>query len=494
MDLVTSVLNMKQSEELLIKTLPHSYDLMNEAGVKASKFIDSIYKNVIILCGTGNNAGDGYVIARELLKNNTNVTLYLIKDKFSPDSLYFYNQIKDKVTIIINENIDFNNYDLIIDCLLGTGFKGELKEEYKNVILKANLANSYKISIDINSGLDADNGLTKLAFKSDLTIAIGYLKSGHILNMAKDYIKNIKVADIGLSLIDKPYYLLKKEDIKDLFKERLNYSHKGTYGYIALIGGSLSYSGAIRLAEMANSSVRSGAGVVKLAVPRIIAKEIIPLILDATIYPLKSNDDHIIFDELEFKKLISNTKTIAFGMGIGNSIETEKALNYLLNNYENNLIIDADGINALANMDLNILNETKSKIILTPHIKEFSRLIKKDIEFINENPISIAKSFAKKYNLILLLKGTSTIITDGDIVYLSNTGTPGMARGGSGDVLSGIISAIVSFNDNKLASVAGSAYINGLAGELSENIHSTYTMTSSDTALNVAKVIENIIK
>ncbi len=495
MDLVASVLNMKKSEELHIFKLAHSYDLMELAGMEASKLIKRSYKKVLILCGTGNNAGDGYVIARELLKDNIDVTIYLIKEKFSDDSLYFYNQIKNKINLIINENIDFNNYDLIIDSLLGTGFEGALREDYDNVIKKANLAKAYKIAIDINSGLSAKTGLASNAFISDLTIAIGYLKPGHILNMAKDYIKELKVVDINVKLLDKPYYLLNKIDIKPLFKKRLNYSHKGSYGYDVLMGGSLSYSGAIRLAEMANASVRSGAGVVKLAVPSVIAEAIIPNILDATIYPLSSNGNHLIFKEEEINELIKNTKSIGFGMGIGNNIETKKTLAYLLNNFKGNLIIDADGINALSEMDLNILNETKAKIILTPHLKEFSRLTKLSIEKINEDPISNAISFAKEYNLILLLKGTATVITDGNLVYLSNTGTPGMARGGSGDVLSGIITALTGFNnDNLLLATAGASFINGVAGENATKNHSEFTMTASDTALEVSKVIEEIIK
>lgn len=494
MEKIASVINMKKSEELHISKLAHSYDLMEIAGIEAFKLIDNKFNNILILAGTGNNAGDGYVIARELLKINKNVTIYLLKEKFSSDSLYFYNQIKEKANIIINENINFNEYDLIIDSLLGTGFEGSLKDEYKDIILKANDSNAYKISIDINSGLSAKTGLADISFKSDLTIAIGYLKPGHLLNMAKDYIKELKIANINLKLIDEPYYLLNINDLKPLFKKRLNYSHKGSYGYDVLIGGSIYYSGAIRLASIANASVRSGAGVVKVAVPNVIAKEIIPNIIDATIYPLSSDDKYIIFNEEEIKDLIKNTKTISFGMGIGNTIETKKLLKYLLDNYENNLIIDADGLNALSEMNLNILNETKAKIILTPHIKEFSRLINLNINDILKDQIELAKAFAKKYNLILLLKGTTTVITDGDKVYLSNTGTPGMARGGSGDVLSGIITSLVGFNDDLLLATAGSAYINGMAGEYALKLHSEYTMTASDTALNVAKVIDDIIK
>ncbi len=491
---ITSVNNMKKSEEIYIKNSKHSYDLMEKAGISAASFIERKYKKVLILCGKGNNAGDGYVIANELLKDNIDVSIYLIEYKFSLDSLHFYNLIKDKVKTIINEEIDFNKYDLIIDCLLGTGFKGNLKLEYENLIKKINQINSYKISIDINSGIDSETGLTYLAFKSDLTIAIGYLKPGHILNMAKDYIKNIKIAPLNLSLIENPYYLIEEKDLLPLFKKRLNYSHKGNYGYDVLIGGSINYSGAPRLALIANSSVRSGAGVVKLAVPNSIAKQIIPYILDATLYPLSSNDNSFIFKEEEFIDLIKNTKSIAFGMGLMDIKETKKALIFLLNNYDKNLIIDADGINALSQIDLSILKNSKAKIILTPHLKEFSRLTKLSIQKINLDPINIALNFAKEYGLILILKGTATIITDGDKVYITNTGTPGMAKGGSGDVLSGVIAALVGFNDDILLASAGASYINGKAAEIVLKNHSEYTMTASDTALAVALAIDEIIK
>ncbi len=277
--------------------------------------------------------------------------------------------------------------------------------------------------------------------------------------------------------------------------ERKNNSNKGDYGYIGLIGGSIPYSGAIRLAEMANSAMRSGAGVCMVATLKELANIIIPNILESTIYPLSSDGLYIKFNEDEIKNFIKKLKAIAFGMGIGNNIDTKLMLEYILKNYDKTLIIDADGLNALSKIDKNVIKNSKAKIILTPHLKEFERLSGYSIDEIKNDPINLSMKYANELNVILLLKGPSTIITDGKTVNIASKGAPGMATAGSGDVLSGIIAAITAYNPNNLLlATSAAAYINGRAGELAKAESSDITMISSDTANNIKKVIEEIIK
>ena len=482
-----SVKTIRDADLKTTETIP-AIDLMYNAGNKI--FNSSTFNGkTAIICGKGNNAGDGLVVALLLNENNKYVDVYLIEDKLSETSTYYLNKCKDKNINIIkfNEDVNFNQYDFIVDAIFGTGFKGKPEGLYDTAINKINNSNSYVISCDINSGLNGDTGLYENAVKSDLTVSVGYYKTGLFLNKAKDVIKELINVDINLLTPENPYYLLEEKDI--IFKDRLNYSNKGDYGYIALVGGSNMYSGAIRLATMANCAMRSGAGVVSVFTPSSISNIIQANILESTIYPLKEKDGFIKFDEDEFKNLLKY-KAITFGMGIGNNEETKKALEYLLLNYDKTLVIDADGLNALSQ----IKNyKTKAKLILTPHIKEFSRLTNLTIDEILNDEINIAKNYAKNNNVVLLLKGPTTIITDGSDIYLSPTGSAGMATAGSGDVLSGIIGALAGSYEPIKAAYMG-AYINGYAGMLAEKDNSSITMVASDTVNNIKRAIELLHK
>ena len=493
---VVSVDNMRKSDDWTIKNLTSSKELMKRAG-------EAVFDNlkwhapVAVVCGTGNNAGDGFVLARRLADNGVDCTIFLMKEKFSADGKFYFDKcIEENIKVqVIDKNTNFNSFNTIVDCIFGTGFKGKIEGVERSVIEKINNSKAFIVSVDINSGLNGDTGLCDICVKSDLTVSIGAFKTGRFLNIAKDVMKNKINADIGIKLISEPYFLIEKQDLKTIFHERKNFSNKSTYGYIALIGGSIKYSGAIKLANLANSAMRAGAGVVKLAVPKCISQAVMPYLLESTLFPLSDNGDMIVFDENEFKELTRNVKTIAIGMGIGLSDEVEKILKFLLTEFGGTLIIDADALTVLSKMYRKFLKNASCKVVLTPHIKEFSRLTGKSVDEIYENQIETTKQYAKENNCILLLKGTTTIVTDGEKIYLVDRGSPGMATAGSGDVLSGIISAVCAYNqDNLLLAVAGSAYVNGLAGELAENENGAISMVASDTANMIKNAINEIIK
>ena len=196
------------------------------------------------------------------------------------------------------------------------------------------------------------------------------------------------------------------------------------------------------------------------------------------------------YEKLDY--LMKRCKAISIGMGIGISDDAKRILKYLINNYDKRLIIDADGLNMLSSIKEELKN-TKAEIVLTPHIKEFSRLIGRDIDDIFNNIIDYSMDFAKEYNVTLLLKGPTTIITDGEDVILVDRGTPGMATAGSGDVLSGIITGILGYGDDILKSVALAAYINGLSGEVAEKKNSCISMSAKDTVESIKYVINEIV-
>ena len=265
------------------------------------------------------------------------------------------------------------------------------------------------------------------------------------------------------------------------------------FGTVGIMGGSLEYSGAVKLANMSASAVRSGAGIVRVIVPENIASAILPYLLEQTLYPLKcDNKGHIYFDMDDLERALKNLKSLAIGMGWGISEEYKKILDIIIKKFNGKLLIDADGLNTLAQMDLNILKETNSQIILTPHLKEFQRLSKIDIEKIKQNSIEIATNFAKEYNVILLLKGSTTIVTDGKKIYLIKKGVPGMATAGSGDVLSGILAGMLGYQEANVLTIASGALLAVTAGELAQEKFTDISMKASDTIKYIPEAIKYI--
>ena len=235
------------------------------------------------------------------------------------------------------------------------------------------------------------------------------------------------------------------------------------------------------------------AGVVRLIVPKSIEPSIAPYLLEQTMYPISNDENNkMIFNKEEIDKSLEKIKVLAIGMGWGSGKDNEKILAYILEEKNIQCIIDADGLNTLARMDLNILKKAKNKIILTPHLKEFERISKNSIEKIKEKPIELAIEFAKKHNVILLLKGSTTIVTDGDETFLVKRGCAGMATAGSGDVLSGILVGILGYNEPSIKIVAAGAYLAGVSGELAQEKYTDISMKASDTIEMIPEAIKKI--
>lgn len=545
---IMSVEDMRSSDAATIAGGVTGRELMARAG-------KAIYEAVMwkapvaIVCGVGNNAGDGYVLAGLLKDAGTDCTLVLLEERFSEDGRYYFEECvkreesantyetgdagaiampagdgsavrkSGKINICNIDEIDaLSGFGTVVDCIFGTGFKGEVKGKALAAIDMINESGAYVVSVDINSGLNGDSGMAAkremaeipadmskagaagvgtikpyTCVYSDLTISIGTFKPGHFLNLAKDVIKQKINVDIGIKPLKEEIFLLEDGDIAGFLGERLNFSNKGTYGYTALIGGSKRYSGAVRLAGMANAAMRAGAGVVKVALPGALYHDLLPLILESTVFPLSDRDGEAVFNEAELAELVANVKTVAFGMGIGVSEETSKILMYLLKNYKGRLIIDADGLTLLSRMDRSVLKSTVGQVVLTPHLKEFERLTGKPMQEILAAPVETAVKYAAETGAVVLLKGPSTIITDGRVTYITDAGCPGMATAGSGDVLSGILSAVCA-NGELVLAVAAGAYINGKAGELAQKKYGAVSMVASDTVGCIPEVILHLEK
>lgn len=293
--------------------------------------------------------------------------------------------------------------------------------------------------------------------------------------------------------IDNNVYEIEVSDVRDLFRERDRDCHKGMFGIVGIMGGSLEYSGSIKLSNMSASAMRGGAGVVRVIVPESILNSIMPYVLEETVFSLSCDDKgKIKFVRDEIDNALDRLDVICVGMGWGRSLEYKDVLEYIINNFKGPIVIDADGLNTLADMDRDVLLKCRNKIILTPHVKEMERLTGISCEEIKNNSIEVAREFAKRYNVIVLLKGSTTIVTDGELVYLSKSGCSGMATAGSGDVLSGIIVGMLGYQEASLLTVAGASYLAGIAGNLACEQETDIAMIASDTIKYIGKAIKKI--
>ena len=286
-------------------------------------------------------------------------------------------------------------------------------------------------------------------------------------------------------------------------------SHKGTYGYVTLLGGSVRYSGAVKLANLScsgvqtaadlltltNAAMRAGAGVVRLAAPEPLTQAVLPYILESTFLPMPSTEGgQLRFDADKLDEALFKQRAAVFGMGVGMGEETAKILRYILRNKKLIFIIDADGLNELAaHEDLKeLLKTTACQVILTPHVMEFSRLSGASVEEILQNPVQLAEEFAADYGVTVLLKGHVTTVTDGVRACQVDRGCSGMATAGSGDVLSGVLCGMAGYISDPVQAASTAAFVAGMAGEMAEADKNPVSMTAGDTAAYVEKAITRL--
>lgn len=430
-------IEMYELDSYLVKNLGFSSEiLMENAASYSSKFIIQNLdhnSNILILCGIGNNGGDGLALVRHL-QNYFKVNYAIIgdKSKFTKDTLKNYNILK---SLGINEielkYLNPNEYDCIIDSILGIGSKLPLRENLSTLIQQLNNCNSIKIAIDIPTGLDAESGIADTnTFKADYTLTMYAGKTGLYLNDGKDFTGKVIILNLGIpdTTILRFSEIIHFKHLK--FQIRKHNSSKFDYGKCLVIAGSENMPGAGALTS--NAAISSGAGIVYHCTTKLgnsIYPEIITL-------KLSDYSDKII-DNNEFNEIASKCNTIVIGPGLGKSDMNKQMIISILNQYKDKIIIiDADGIGSLDN---NI--KYNNNIVITPHIGEFSNLINRNrIEILSNLP-SLVKETAKNMNITILLKGSTTIISDGEEVVFVTNGLPEMATAGSGDVLSGILGA-----------------------------------------------------
>lgn len=447
-----------------------------------------------IVCGSGNNAGDGFALALLLKDADIPCSLLRLSERFSADGRYYYEKCIDAGIPdgMITVDTDFIGYRTLVDCIFGTGFHGEPAGLAAATIEKLNRSGARIVSADIPSGLHGQNGLGETVVRADKTVSIGFPQPGHYLNRAKDCVGELRNVDIGIPAPDSFLRLAEETDFWPLLKPREQFSNKGNYGYVALIGGCRSYSGAAKLASLSLSALRCGCGVSMLAVPGCIADSVTPYLLESTLVPLPDKDGFMRFDAPALDGILRRVKAIALGMGWGMGSDNAEILGYILQSYSGVLVLDADGLNTLAAMPPDTLRKAKPRCVLTPHLREFSRLSGLSMDEIQSDPIPAAERYAADNHVILLLKGASTIVTDGEETWLTDAGCAGMATAGSGDVLTGVLCGLLGWAECTALSVTLGAYLAGKAGELAQTEMGDISMTAGDTVKKLPQVIQSL--
>lgn len=463
--------------------------LMEKAALSVVSAIDeecANAKNILVVSGIGNNGGDGIAIGRILHLQGRQVRIVVIGDRqhSSPETKKQI-EIAEKYNIKIYNTFDKNEYNVIVDSVFGIGLTRSVEGQYKKAIHFINQAKGFKIAVDIPSGISADTGkIMGCAVKADLTVAIAYKKLGHVFYPGAQYCNRIKVADIGVYGADEICFNFSynKKDL-DKLPQRLNDSNKGTFGKALIIAGSNNMSGAAYLASIA--AYKMGCGLVRIFTPlenREILQTLIPEAV-LTTYDTKQ------FSHKSLEDAIAWADVINIGPGLGMSDIAKQILETVLKKHKCPLVIDADGINLLAKYE-QLLTKNQKNIIITPHMKEMSRLSKRNINDIKNNLIENATEMAKKYKLICVLKDSRTIVADyNKKVYINQSGNNGMAKAGSGDVLSGIITGLLAQKMKPFESAALGVYIHGVSGDEASNLNGCYSTLARDIAMNITRAL-----
>lgn len=493
--------------------------------VECIKEHTQIKNKILAVCGYGNNGGDGIAAARILTMQGFSVDILMIGDeqKASKQALEQL-KIARNLGISINNNINLNEYTIIIDALFGIGLSKPISGQYETIINEMNTGNHLVFSVDIPSGLSADTAAPfPIAVRADYTITFGLMKQGLLLFPGCEYAGNVIVADIGFptTAIDSVKPQIFSYDKSDLRKlpERKAHSNKGTFGKVLIVAGSTNISGACFFS--AKAAYRTGAGLVKIVTVsdnKTVMQTLLPEALLTTYDPKKIDTETIDL----IKKDIEWASVIVFGPGVGVNNTSNMLLDILRDNAKVPIIIDADGINLLAKRlevdenqeklhvtykDDTKKNQSTSKndnlserieklkdylpehSILTPHLLELSRLLKIPLDEIKDNLLLVADYCTRKNNLIFAIKDARTIVVHEEKRYINTSGNDGMATGGTGDVLTGVIAGLIAQGLSQYEASTLGVYIHGLAGDEALNQKGNYGLIASDVIDALPKIL-----
>lgn len=493
---------LKAADQFTIANEPiSSIDLMERASFAISQSIIKCYPNfrkAHIVCGIGNNGGDGLAIGRILHAQGYNIAIYVVGDIANATSEFNinYKRVQEHgLSLTLVENIEdfecknISNQDVIIDAIFGIGLKRPIQGLVGVLIKLLNNFDCGKVAIDIASGLFSDRSLEKdaIIFKPDYTFTCELPKLAFFMPENSSYVGEYITVPIGLdadfvSNTETNYGTFEMQNARHLIKKRERFSHKGTYGHVFLIAGSKGKMGAAILA--ARACLRSGVGLLTIYCPNV-GYDILQTAVPEAMVICSPSENHL----SDIPDLQPYT-TIAIGPGIGIHPDTVILLESLLSSYDKPMVIDADALNIIS-AHRHLIPKLVKNTVLTPHPKEFSRLVG---DFSNDfEKISMLQDFCKKYKVNLILKGAYSAISDtfGKVSF-NTSGNAGMATGGSGDVLTGIVAGLLSqgYSGEECAKLG--AFIHGLAGDQAASNQGQQAMIASDLIENIGRALLKI--
>lgn len=474
-----------------------SIQLMERASMVLAHWISEHCKNhkkLAVFCGKGNNGGDGLAVARILYLKGFDVDVFISdsKIKFSEDASVNLKRLRDLSGISVrkfdqNEYYNFDDKTIIVDALFGTGLSRPLEGEYKTLVEQLNTKKNIKISIDIPSGLSADEMFTNdsVILKADYTLTLQCWKRTFLHPETGKYTGKVEVLDIDLSQIyadttDSQYSVIDDQQVGSIFIPRQEFSHKGSYGKAVIIGGSYGKIGAAMLATQ--SALRTGAGLTFTLAPEC-GYEILQISCPEAMF-IKGGEK--VMTNFEFDKDF----TCGIGPGLGTHPDTEKSFLNFLKNYSQPLILDADALNILSK-DPKYLELIPKKSIITPHPKEFERLFgSTDHSF---KRLELAREKAEELDIYIVLKDHHTqVITPERNVFYNITGNAGLAKGGSGDILTGILTSLLAQRYSPEQACILGVWLHGRAADIASEKHSKESMLPTDVIDELGTVFEEL--
>lgn len=448
------------------------------------------FRKVLVICGSGNNGGDGYAIARLLHLKGHDVTIFFAgnSQKRSEENAQ-QAKIAAHYEIPVITNLGTEEYSVIIDALFGTGLKREVTGHYREVLCSVNQMAGKKVAVDLPSGIhDTTGARMGIAFCADLTVAIAFPKRGLFLQEGNVCAGKILTGDIGISSETfsegTVTFGYEKQDLFLGFPKRKKNSHKGSYGKVLMIAGSKGMSGAAYLSAKAAYAV--GAGLVQIYTHeenRVILQQLLPEAIITT---------YDTFDSEQLEKLIQWADLIGIGCGLGKSDTVERVMQYTLKRALVPCVVDADGINILSK-HMEWIEETNALIVLTPHMKEMSRMLQCSVKELIEQRMEKLHAFVERYKVVCVLKDARTLVAkEHQNTYLNLSGNAAMAKAGSGDVLAGVIVGILAQQCEPYTSACLGVFLHGLAGDMARDKKGAYSVLASDLVAEISSVLKNI--
>ena len=490
--------------------------LMNRAGTgvmsaMAQAFGPLTAKRVAVVCGKGNNGGDGFVVARLLHQARAKVSVIPLTEPsaFSADAKTMYRRLAGVAKRVIHQSPAadrlpalLSGQDILVDAIFGTGLSSPVEGIYRRAIEAINattaMENCPVVAVDLPSGLHADTGAVQgAAVRAALTVTFGLPKLGLYVGSGIDHAGLVRIVDIGIpsayaDAIDAPVFLLTPDHVTRLLPGRSVASHKGTFGHAGIIAGSPGKTGAAAMTAMA--ALRSGAGLVTVATPAGVNGILEGKLLEAMTMPMPDTEAHTFaLAALEPLHGFANARqAVAIGPGMTTHPETVNLFQALLPRLEVPSVVDADGLNALAGQ-LHLLSRCKVAPILTPHPGEMARLVEVDTRSVNADRIGIARRFAQTHHSVLVLKGARTVVARPDgTAAICPTGNPGMATAGTGDALTGVIVGLLAQRLSEWDAACAAVYLHGLAGDLAAAAIGPVGMTAGDLIQQIPHAVRSL--